>query len=155
MATGETGRRLAAGGSCARRGRGSASRTGSVGSGSCARKVHRFDTRYLCTLRVGALALFSPEIVNPTNPSDVRGGFSMLPSFDATCTADAYRGPDLRVGANLQLGVVGFANPLLQRVDPRAVVGAGLTMVLPPRTSVAVTASFFTPAVADAVPAGG
>lgn len=117
--------------------------------------VHRFDSRYVCTLRVGALALFSPEIVNPTNPSDVRGGFSMLPSFDATCTADAYRGPDLRVGANLQLGVVGFANPLLQRVDPRAVVGAGITMVLPPRTSIAVTASFFTPATLDTVEASG
>lgn len=116
--------------------------------------VHRFDSRYVCALRVGALALFSPEVVNPTDTS-VRGGFSILPSFDANCTANAYRSPDLRIGGNFQLGVVGFANPILQRVDPRAVLGAGLTVVLPPRTSIAFSASFFTPATLDSVESTG
>lgn len=95
--------------------------------------IRSVSRRTQCSAHVGAIVLFSPR------------SKSGAPAGDLGCSFGLVRMPELRGTLQVQLGVQGYADPVIQDVIPRAVASLGLAFQLPPDWSLGLIGSFYTP----------
>lgn len=95
--------------------------------------IRTVSRRTQCSAHVGAIALFSPR------------NKSGAPAGDLGCSFGLVRMPELRGTLQVQLGVQGYADPVIQDVTPRAVASLGLAFQLPPDWNIGLVGSFYTP----------